>query len=333
MVTMVVGGAGFIGLNIAERLLNEEKTVVLFDIRPVSAPVARYFNALPGRWTEVIGDVLDTVALCHSLRQAHVSHLFFGAAVTAGPQREAQTPRRIIETNLVGLASALEAARDAGLERVINLSSGAAYGETAHGASPLHEDALLEPIGLYPVTKATSERIVRRLAGLWSMNLVNVRLGPVFGPWELDSGVRDLLTPQLQATQLALASREAILMFDDHRDWTYSRDLARALVALMAHSALNHDMYNVSCGVSSSSSAWCEHLAAHFPGFSWRLARDDEEPNVYQHGPPVRQPLATDRLEAALGWIPQADFEAAFADWLEWLDIAPAYWEAVAAGP
>ena len=57
MVTMVVGGAGFIGLNIAERLLNEEKTVVLFDIRPVSAPVARYFNALPGRWTEVIGDV------------------------------------------------------------------------------------------------------------------------------------------------------------------------------------------------------------------------------------------------------------------------------------
>ena len=44
MVTMVVGGAGFIGLNIAERLLNEEKTVVLFDIRPVSPPVARYFN-------------------------------------------------------------------------------------------------------------------------------------------------------------------------------------------------------------------------------------------------------------------------------------------------
>ncbi len=93
MVTMVVGGAGFIGMNIVERLLIEEKTVVLFDKRPVSAPAAEHFNTLPGRWTEVIGDVLDTVALSHSLRQARVSHLFFGAAVTAGPQREAQTPR------------------------------------------------------------------------------------------------------------------------------------------------------------------------------------------------------------------------------------------------
>lgn len=326
MVTMVIGGTGFVGLNLAERLLHEGQSVVLFDRRRLPDVVARRFKSLPGRLVEVTGDVLDTESLSSGLRRERVAHIVFGAAVTANAQREAQMPRRIIETNLVGLTSTLEAARDAGVERVVNLSSGAAYGASAHTDEPLAEDTVLDPIELYPVTKATSERIARRLATLWSMDFINVRLSSVFGPWEIDSGVRDLLTPQLQATQLALARRQAVLMFEDQRDWTYSRELARALVALMAQTSLQYDVYNISCGISSSSVEWCQRLAMHFPEFSWCLAESGVTANVRQHAPPVRQPLVTRRLEEALGWTPRADIDAWFADWIDWLEVAPYYW-------
>jgi nucleoside-diphosphate-sugar epimerase len=326
MVTMVIGGTGFIGLNIAERLLTEGKTTVLFDRRPLPAAARQYLSHLPGRLVEKTGDVLDTKGLHACLERERVSHLFFGAAVTADPQREARSPRQIIETNLVGMTSTLEAARDAELERVINLSSGAAYGERAHSDAPLDEDMVLDPVGLYPVTKATSERIVRRLAALWSMQLINVRLSPVFGPWEVDSGVRDLLTPQLQATWLALQRRHGVLMFCDRRDWTYSRELARALVALMAQPTLAHEVYNISCGEVSSSADWCARLAEHYSGFSWQVADESNSANISQHGAPERQPMVTERLRDALGWVPHANIDDWFGDWLVWLEIARSYW-------
>ena len=94
------------------------------------------------------------------------------------------------------------------VRRVINLSSGSAFGAAAFRHALLDEELPCEPVSLYAITKYASERVVARLAALWQADFISVRLSGVFGPWERATGVRDTLSPQSQIIA-ALRQREA----------------------------------------------------------------------------------------------------------------------------
>ncbi|WP_193182757.1 NAD-dependent epimerase/dehydratase family protein [Nisaea sediminum] len=326
MAVLILGGAGFVGLNIAETLLKTGETAVVFDRRPIPAAAKRAFAAHPGDCIEVIGDALADGVLLSALKEHKVDRMFCAAAITAGPERDANAPRSILEVNLMAFTAALEAARDAGLARVINVGSTAAYGTTAFGDRPLSEDLPAWPHNLYSTTKFASECITRRLAELWEMDLFSVRLSGVFGPWEVDSGLRDTLSPQMQASLIALKGGEATLRYRDMRDWTYSRDIADALVRLINTTERPYDVFNISCSTAWSTADWCELLAGAYPDFSWRLAEEDEEPTVNLHGDVDRQLLVSDRLKEALRWSPELKPERSFGDFKRWADEYGDYW-------
>lgn len=326
MAVLILGGAGFVGLNIAETLLRTGETAVIFDRRPIPAAAKRAFAAHPGACVEVVGDALADGALLSALQEHKVDRMFCAAAVTAGPERDANAPRSILEVNLMAFTAALEAARDAGLARVINVGSTAAYGSTAFGDRLLSEDLPAWPHNLYSTTKFASECITRRLAELWGMDLFSVRLSGVFGPWEVDSGLRDTLSPQMQASLIALRGGEATLRYRDMRDWTYSRDIADALVRLINTKKRPYDVFNISCSTAWSTADWCDMLAGAYPDFSWRLAKEDEEPTVNLHGDSDRQLLVSDRLKEALGWSPDLNPERSFRDFKKWADNFADYW-------
>ncbi|MBO6561861.1 MAG: NAD(P)-dependent oxidoreductase [Nisaea sp.] len=326
MAVLILGGAGFVGLNIAETLLKTGETAVVFDRRPIPAAAKRAFATHPGECVEVVGDALADGVLLAALKEHNVDRMFCAAAVTAGPERDANAPRSILEVNLMAFTAALEAARDAGLARVINVGSTAAYGSTAFGDKPLSEDLPAWPHNLYSTTKFASECITRRLAELWEMDLFSVRLSGVFGPWEVDSGLRDTLSPQMQASLIALKGGEATLRYRDMRDWTYSRDIADALVRLINTTERPYDVFNISCSTPWSTADWCEMLAGAYPDFSWRLAEEDEKPTVNLHGDTDRQLLVSDRLKEALRWSPELKPERNFRDFKEWADGYSDYW-------
>lgn len=326
MAVLILGGAGFVGLNIAEALLEKGETVVVFDRRPIPPAAKRAFATHPGTVIEVIGDALKDGAILSALKENKVDRMFCAAAITAGPERDANAPRSILEVNLMAFTAALEAARDAGLKRVINVGSTAAYGATAFGDKPLSEDLPAWPHNMYSTTKFASECIIRRLAELWQMDMFSVRLSGVFGPWEVDSGLRDTLSPQMQASLIALNGGEATLRYRDMRDWTYSRDIAEALVRLINSESRPYDVFNISCSDAWSTADWCELLAGGYPDFSWRLAKADEEPTVNLHGDVDRQLLVSARLKEALGWSPDLNPERSFADFKAWADNYGDYW-------
>lgn len=326
MAVLILGGAGFVGLNIAEALLAKGETVVVFDRRPIPPAAKRAFKTHPGTVIEVIGDALKDGAILSALKDNKVDRMFCAAAITAGPERDVSAPRSILEVNLMGFTAALEAARDAGLKRVINVGSTAAYGTTAFGDKPLSEDLPAWPHNMYSTTKFASECITRRLAELWGMDMFSVRLSGVFGPWEVDSGLRDTLSPQMQASLIALKGGEATLRYRDMRDWTYSRDIADALVRLINSESRPYDVFNISCSDPWSTADWCELLAGGYPDFSWRLAKPDEEPTVNLHGDVDRQLLVSARLKEALGWSPDLNPERNFADFKKWADSYGDYW-------
>ena len=311
--TLIFGGAGFVGLNIAERLLGEGREVVLFDRQPLPAEASAAFASLPGRLDMVIGDVNDPHAVAHAFGGG-IDSVVLGAAVTADAVREAREPEAILACNLVSLAPILRMARAAHVRRIVNLGSAAAYGQAAIDLAAVDEDTPPRPTGLYGITKFGAEMVGQRLASLWSLDFVTLRLSAVFGPWERATGVRDTTSPQHQISEAALRGEPALLARPGLRDWVYAPDVAEAVCLVAAAPALRHAVYNVSSPWRWSALAWGEALAGSpmaRPGFACRLAGPGETANIALHSTADRGALSTDRLRRELGW--QARFGLAEA--------------------
>lgn len=329
---LVLGGCGFIGLNLAEAALHDGQEVVIADLHPPHRVAARSFDALPGRWRHVALDVTDADGVDAVLRQHGGAGIFYGATVTSGEDRERERPDSVLTVNLLGLTHALSAAARHARPRFINLSSGSAYGAagTAEGGAiaPLDEGASpARPDTLYGVTKLASEGICRRLAALTGLDAFSVRLSTIYGPWELDSGARDTLSAPMQAAILAMRGEQAVVARRDARDWTYSRDVAQALLALMAAPRHDHDLYHISTGASCSVLDVAEALGTHFAGFSARIAAGGESTNVELHGERDRCVMSPRRLERDIGHRVPTDLSSAVADFAGWIRAHPGYWD------
>jgi UDP-glucose 4-epimerase len=298
--TVIFGGAGFVGLAIAEALLARGHRVTLADRRP---PPAR-FPACESMLVDVTRPE-DVARALHTRPEFVV----WGAAITADAAREAADPARILSVNLVGLAHALKASAAAGVRRVVNLSSASAYGEAAFGDGPdLREDDRIEPLPLYGLTKASGEVVARRLASLLSLDVRSVRLSGVWGPWEHRTGLRDTLSPQWQIAKALREGRPALLPRAGERDWVYVRDVAGAVATLLHAPAPGRDLYNVSPGVRSSPLA-----------LGGRLAGPGEAATIELHGERDRRPLDPARIAADLGWRAAWPADRAAEDYRRWL--------------
>ena len=317
MHVLIFGGAGFVGLNIAADLLDCGHTVTLFDLAEPPATALQAFAVHGERLRVVIADVTDRAAVASAIA-GQVDALVLGAAITAGSARDAAEPERILQVNLLAQVPILEAARQAGIRRVINLSSAAAYGGSGQRYELLDEDTPCDPTGLYAITKFASERVAARLADLWPMDIISVRLSGVFGPWERAGGLRD--TPSPQALIMACCAEQSAALLSDpgDKDWVYAPDVAAAVRLLLEAKRPRHALYNISSGVTYTAEAWGETFAALNPGFTCRLAAAGETPTVTVHGP-TRAPLSVRRLDEEFGWRATFDCAASAAHLSGWL--------------
>ena len=331
MTVLIIGGCGFVGMNVAEAYLKAGQNVVLFDRNALRPMAEQQFRTLSGRFEVVAGDVGSVENLERTMRGHAIDRVFYGAALTAGPTREREDPGGIFAVNLAGLANAIRAAQAAGIRRLINIGSGSAYGAVrsfGDTSKPLVEDQVpSEPETLYALSKYAGERAARRLRALTGLDIVNVRLAGVYGPWEIDSGVRDTLSPFMQAARIAQEGGRAILPWRDLQDWTYSRHIAQGLAALMEAEVLAHDLYHVVAPKPVSVADWCQRLTRLFPGFSCAIAEEGETANISLHSGRNRVPLSGARLHAEVGYAPPENAEVAFADFIGWIEHCGSFWK------
>jgi UDP-glucose 4-epimerase len=317
MKALILGGAGFVGVNIAEKLLAQGHEVHLFDRIDLPPGAKTAFAGLPGKYTLTTGDVCDPVAIRKAITPG-VDAVVLGAAVTADAARETRDPQGILQVNLMALAPVLEACRDAGAGRVVNLSSAAVYGHAAMGVAEVDEDTPPQPAGLYGITKFASEMIGERLAQLWALDFVSLRLSAVFGPWERATGLRDTTSAPFQVTEAARLGRAALLERPGERDWVYASDVADAVLLVLQTPSLQHRVYNVSSPYRWSALAWGEAFAAARPGFECRLATQGEAPTIALHSAADRASLSTARLQDELGWSAHYDLARSAAHLEAW---------------
>ncbi|MET0967713.1 MAG: NAD(P)-dependent oxidoreductase [Tardiphaga sp.] len=323
MTTLITGGAGFIGLAIAERLIADGEPVVLFDLAaPDDDALARpELGGVP----LVTGDIRSTDDIDRALASAAFDRVIHTAAMTPNAQRERDAARQIVDVNIGGTVNLLErvAARP-DITRVTVLSSVAVYGFGQPAASGLFEEDLSPPApaALYGITKLASEQAALRIADLRDLDVRVVRLGPVYGVWERHTAVRDALSPHHQIIAAARAGREVVLPRTMAGDWIYSRDAARGIAAVSNGAGLIHGIYHVSGGVITDLPQCCAIVAEQFRGFRWKLAASEAEGNIVYGLPKDRAPLNVARLAGDTGWRPQYDLAAGMHDYLAWFSPA-----------
>jgi nucleoside-diphosphate-sugar epimerase len=315
MIVLVTGGTGFVGLNLVERLVEGGHDVIALGHAP---PPSRLTEPVRRRAEIAIGDVRSPEALEQALRGRRPERIVHAAAITPAPERERDEPDRIASVNLGGTIAVLQLARRLEVARVVVMSSGAVYG----GVGP--EEGRIEaartppkPISLYGITKLAAEQAALHLGALYGIDVRAVRLGPVFGRHEYDTGLRDTLSPHWQIVECARAGREAHLPRACAADWIYARDAAAGIVAVLEAEQVAGRVFDLGGGRVTDAVMWCEALRPYFPELRWRLATQGEDPNIVYRLPRDRAPLDNAAMTAATGFAPRFDLPAAAADYLE----------------
>jgi len=168
---LVTGGGGFIGSHLVDRLTGLGARVRVID----DFSTGRHAN-LEGLDVELIeSSILDEQALAQAVRDCRYV-LHHAAFVSVAMSHEQPDACHLV--NVDGTAGVLEAARAAGVQRVVNASSAAVYG--SQGPEPIREGATLRPASEYARSKLLAEQVVRERRG--GLDAVSLRYFNVFGP-------------------------------------------------------------------------------------------------------------------------------------------------------
>jgi len=231
---LVTGAAGFIGSHVVEALLAAGHRVTGLDNFDDFYPRAlKEANLAAVRahagFTLVEGDVRDAAAFAGSLDpRTVVVHL----AARAGVRPSIAHPELYTSVNVMGTASVLEAARQAGVRRVVFASSSSVYGDTA--PVPFREDwAAVQPISPYAATKRAGELLCATYAHLHAMRIIALRFFTVYGPRQ---------RPDLAIRKFAglIARGEPVPFFGDgssERDYTYIGDIVGGVLGAVRWTA------------------------------------------------------------------------------------------------
>lgn len=239
---LVTGGGGFIGSNIAERLLHEGHEVRVLD----SFATGHRGNVVDG--VEVVeGDVQSYERVHNATRDVEV--VFHQAALPSVP-RSVQDPLMSNAVNVTGTLNVLLGARDNGVRRVVFASSSSVYG--ANPALPKHESLVLAPISPYAVSKQAGEAYCRAFTEVYGLETVALRYFNVFGPRQDPNSQYAAVVPRFITAAL---SREPVTVYGDgtqSRDFTYVGNVVDANLLAMSAPAAPGAAINVAMGDSTT---------------------------------------------------------------------------------
>jgi UDP-glucose 4-epimerase len=172
---LVTGGAGFIGSHIAEALVRRGDRVRILD--NLSMGCRENFAAIAADVEFVEGDVADVATMRRALQG--VEHVFHQAALASVP-RSVEYPLDTNTACVTGTVTLLDAARRAGVRRVVYAGSSSAYGDQPNASK--RETDPLDPLSPYAAAKLGAEMYCRAFYHTYGLETVTVRYFNVFGP-------------------------------------------------------------------------------------------------------------------------------------------------------
>ena len=248
MTVVVTGAAGFIGMHVAQRLLQRGETVVgvddfnaYYDVTLKELRAGR-LATYPG-FRMVRADIADAEAMAELVRSSgarRVVHL----AAQAGVRYSIENPFAYQRSNLQGHLSILEACRHNGVEHLVYASSSSVYGDRPLAGQGFREDdPAVSPVSLYAATKRSCELISQSYASLYGFPQSGLRFFTVYGPMGRPDMAYFSFTEKIMAG-------EPIQVFGEGRmarDFTFIDDIVDGVMGVLDRPPARggHEIYNI----------------------------------------------------------------------------------------
>ncbi len=243
---LVTGGAGFIGSHLCEALVERGDEVIVYD--NLASGYERNLAGFRDRVSFVKADITDRAALDEAMRG--VTHVYHEAALVSVFE-SVEKPGLNHAVNVTGTFNVLEAARDAGVRRLVMACTAAAYGNNP--SLPKREDMRPEPESPYGLGKVTGEYYLRLFAQLYGLETVALRYFNVYGPRQDPSSMYSGVISKF--TSLLLEGKAPTIFGDGRqtRDFVFVKDIVAANLLAMDSPKVGHgEIINVATGTETS---------------------------------------------------------------------------------
>ena len=295
MISLVTGGAGFIGSNLVDYLLKQGHTVVSVDNESANNEKF-YWTHESGMALNVKGDITDYKFMKKVF--TNVDYVFHLAAESR-LQPAIENPIGAVEKNCVGTTVMLQCAREVGVKRFVYSSTSSAYGNNPYPNVETQPDDCLNP---YSASKAAGEKFCKMYTDLYGLETVILRYFNVFGQ---RSPARGQYAPVIGIFQRQKEAGEPLTLVGDgsqKRDFIHVEDVARANYIAATADLGDHigEVFNIGSGKNYSIKDIADVIS-------------DNQVFIPKRSGEMETTLADiTKVESVMGWKPEIDV-------LEWI--------------
>ncbi|RSL29771.1 NAD-dependent epimerase [Salibacterium salarium] len=234
MSILITGAAGFVGMHLSKRLLEEGNTVIGYD------SVNDYYDVQLKRdrlevlypfdsFTFYEDDLADREALNHCFNQESID-VVINLAAQAGVRYSLENPHAYIDSNIQGFTNVLEACRHNGVKHLIYASSSSVYGANVNMPFST-SDEVNHPVSLYAATKKSNELMAHTYSHLYDIPTTGLRFFTVYGTHGRPDMAYYSFTKNIIEGKTIKVFNNGEMM----RDFTYIDDIVDGIVRLLDH--------------------------------------------------------------------------------------------------
>jgi UDP-glucose 4-epimerase len=289
---LITGGAGFIGSNLTERLINDGHKITVID------------NLSTGNKSNLHKDAeffeLD-IANLEAIKPVFKNQeLVFHVAAIPRIGRSIEDPAATFRSNVTGTLNVLLAARDAGVKRVVYSASSSAYGP--QNKLPLSEDMPSKPLNPYALSKYIGEELCKEFTELYKLDTISLRYFNVYGPRMSAEGDYATVIGKFLRMKRDTAPLTIVGDGKQTRDFTHVSDVARANILASQIARGGGEVINIGAGDNHS----VQEIADIIGG---------EHVYIAQRPGEVRDTLADiSRAKSILGWEPKVSLKEGISE-------------------
>lgn len=318
---LITGGAGFIGSNFV-RLLKRERPdahLVVLDALTYAGNLDN-LDCLSSGDTFVQMDIRDPHVV-DVLKNHHIDAIVHFAA-ESHVDRSILSPHTALDTNVMGTAALLDAARHAKITRFLHVSTDEVYGDVPEGMYS-HEKSMFRPSSPYAASKAAAEHLVFAYMRTYELPVVVTRGCNTYGPYQFPEKLIPLMIHN------ALRG-ESLPVYGDGqqvREWLYVEDHCRGILTALEEGAAG-EAYNLGIRGARITNLELVQQILTLTGADASLIRHVED----RSGHDRRYAMDTYKTQRELGWRAQTDLKDGLALTVQWYKDNPAWVERVTSG-
>ncbi len=318
---LVTGGAGFIGSHFVKRVLRDypDASAVVLDKLTYAGNMDNLLELeREPRFSFMKGDICDPKAVEKAMEGCDVCVNF---AAETHVDRSLGDPSSFVLTDVYGTHVLLEAARQSGLRRFVQISTDEVYGEIL--GEPASEEAPLMPTNPYSASKAGGDRLAFSYYASFRTPVVITRCSNNYGPNQYPEKLFPLfITNAIEDKKLPVYGTGK-----NTRDWIHVEDHCSALMTLIAKDGIEGKVFNIAGGNELSVLDIGGRILSLLGKPAGLMEHVKDRPSHDR-----RYALDTTLLSETLGWKPAVPFEEGIAGTVRWYTENRWWWEKIKSG-